>query len=128
MTRWTRAAAGAMLVLAAAASPASVGRAQDGAADAKKSVVKTKDGLHFNVPPDWPIEERNGVVGPIPVEEYMARKFAGMESRLKTLEQQVAGYDLRLRVLEEATQGQRQQQGGGGGGGGGLRSSGQGAR
>ena len=84
------------------------------------TVRKTEEGLHFNVPPDWPIEERNGVVGPIPAEEYMARKFSGMDSRLKTLEQQVAGFDLRLRVLEEAAKEQQQQSG--------LRSSGQGAR
>lgn len=124
MNRWTRGALSLMLIasgLAAAGAPA---WPQDGATDAaapqKQTVTKTKDGLHFSVPPDWPIEERNGVVGPIPAEEYMARKFSGMDSRLKTLEQQVAGFDLRLRVIEEALQEQRQQSG--------LRSTGQGAR
>lgn len=67
-----------------------------------QTVVKKKDGLRFNVPSDWPVEERNGAVGPIPIEEYLAKKFAGLESRLRVLEQQVNSYDLRLRVLEEA--------------------------
>lgn len=114
MSGWTRAAFCLMLVVTSFAAPAAAETPQDA-----KTVTKTKDGLHFNVPPDWPIEERNGVVGPIPAEEYMARKFSGMDSRLKTLEQQVAGFDLRLRVLEEAMKEERQS---------GLRSSGQGAR
>ena len=124
MGRRTRVMMGAALVMAGAGWLAAAAWSQDPAPqDAqgqKKTVVKTKDGLHFNVPADWPIEERNGAVGPIPVEEYMPRKFAGMDSRLKTLEQQVAGFDLRLRVLEETMKDQQQQTG--------LRSSGQGAR
>lgn len=67
-----------------------------------QTVVKKKDGLRFNVPSDWPVEERNGAVGPIPIEEYLAKKFASLESRLRVLEQQVSSYDLRLRVLEES--------------------------
>ena len=124
MGRWSRRVPGIVLLAAVCvAAAAGTARSEDGhGQDAKppQSVVKTKDGLHFNVPPDWPVEERNGVVGPIPAEEYMARKFSGMDSRLKTLEQQVAGFDLRLRVLEEAVKEDRQE--------GGLRSSGQGAR
>ena len=81
------------------------------AAETKTSastVVKTKEGLHFNVPADWPVEERNGAVGPVPVEEYLAMKFSGIESRLRTLEQQISGFDLRLRVLEEDNKSSRQ--------------------
>jgi len=114
MNGWTRWALSLMLVLASLAVLAADETPQE-----KKTVTKTKDGLHFNVPPDWPIEERGGVVGPIPAEEYMARKFLGLDGRLKTLEQQVAGFDLRLRLLEEAMQEERQGE---------LRSSGQGAR
>ncbi len=68
---------------------------------ASSTVVKKKDGLRFNVPPDWPVEERNGAVGPIPIEEYLGKKFSGLESRLRVLEQQVSAFELRLRVLEE---------------------------
>ena len=75
---------------------------ESSAAAASQTVVKKKDGLRFNVPSDWPVEERNGAVGPIPIEEYLAKKFASLESRLRVLEQQVNSYDLRLRVLEES--------------------------
>ncbi len=71
--------------------------------DRKPTVRKTEDGLHFNVPPDWPIEKRAGVTAPIPIEEYLAKKFSAIESRLQVLEQRVNGLDVRLRVQEEAS-------------------------
>ena len=69
----------------------------------KKGVVtvETPEGLRFSLPPDWPVEKRNGVVGPIPLEEYLSRKFDGIEKRLKTLEEKISAIDLRMRVLEE---------------------------
>lgn len=70
--------------------------------------TKTAKGLKFKVPPDWPIEERNGVVGPIPIEEYLARKFSSVEARLKTLEQQAGSLELKVRVLEEKLKQQTQ--------------------
>ena len=74
------------------------------------SVIKTRtqEGLHFRVPEDWPIEKRGGVVGPIPLEEYVAKKLSAIEARLKSLEQQVGGLDVRVRVLEEAVKQQNQ--------------------
>lgn len=48
--------------------------------------VKTEKGLRFAVPSDWPIEEHGGALAPIPVEEYVVRKFKAIESRLKTIE------------------------------------------
>jgi len=102
-----RALAAVLVLGLLAAADARAAADEAGAGDAAATVVKTKDGLRFTVPPDWPIEERNGVVAPIPVEEYLGRKFAGMESRLRTLEQQVNSFDLRIRVLEEhASRGQ----------------------
>lgn len=71
------------------------------AKDPEEMVVKTEEGLHFKLPPDWPVEKRKGVVAPVPVEEYLSRKFAGMESRLRALEQETASLELRFRVLEE---------------------------
>ena len=91
---------------------------ESSAAASSQTVVKKKDGLRFNVPSDWPVEERNGAVGPIPIEEYLAKKFASLESRLRVLEQQVNSYDLRLRILEESKKPSRS--------GGALRSSEQG--
>ncbi len=96
----------AAIISCAVFSSASISAAEEVStatqATQSQTVIKKKDGLRFNVPSDWPVEERNGAVGPIPIEEYLAKKFAGLESRLRLLEQQVSSYDLRLRVLEES--------------------------
>jgi len=65
------------------------------------TVVVTQDGLRFKLPPDWPVEKRGGVVAPIPIEEYLARKFSALEERLRRLEQQMIGLELKVRVMEE---------------------------
>ncbi len=85
------------------------GKSGDETAD---SVVKTEDGLHFNVPPDWPIEKRGGVTGPIPIEEYLSQKFSAMDARVKNLEQQLESLGLHLRLLEEAAKKQKALQSG----------------
>ena len=74
------------------------------AEDASGTVRKRGDNLNFQVPPDWPIEKRNGIMGPIPIEEYLARKFSALEQRLQSLEQRVSGFDIRLRNLEAQNQ------------------------
>lgn len=68
----------------------------------RATVLKTQERLHFELPPDWPIEKRGGIVAPIPVEEYLAKKFKALEGRLQQIEQQLNGLDVRLRVVEEA--------------------------
>ena len=75
--------------------------AEDAAAAKPLMQRKTVKGVTFNLPPDWPIEERDGFTAPIPVEEYLARKFRRLESRLQMLEQRFSGFDLRLRILEQ---------------------------
>lgn len=52
----------------------------------RKTDVRTIKGIQFNVPEDWPIEERGGALGPIPVEEYVTLKFGKIEERFKTIE------------------------------------------
>ena len=64
-------------------------------------VKKTKDGLHFQLPADWPVEKRGGMTVPIPIEEYLVQKFRVMESRFQAIEQRFNGFDIRLRALEE---------------------------
>lgn len=91
-------------------------QAEDGMSAGKPTVRKTQEQLNFEVPPDWPIEKRGGMVAPIPVEEYLAMKFKAVESRLQTIEQKLNGLDLRLRVIEEAQKAKSPQAG--------LRSSG----
>ena len=92
-----------MVALFAASSPASAEQGNP----KNPTVVKSSKGLHFQLPPDWPVEERNGAVGPIPVEEYLARKFNALDARLQAIEQQVNSLDVRLRVLEEQAKQQR---------------------
>ena len=87
-----------LFLIAAGAQPVVAG---DEAAE-RATVRKTKEQLHFELPPDWPIEKRGGIVGPIPVEEYLAQKFKTLDARLNALEQRLSGLDIRLRVLEEA--------------------------
>ena len=91
-----------VLLVLLAAAPGSVARAADDRDDPKgQMVVKTEQGLHFTLPADWPVEKRGGAVGPIPIEEYISRKFTAMDTRLRTLEQQITSMDLRVRFLEE---------------------------
>lgn len=78
----------------------SVGWAAD-RAEEPVTVRKTKEGLHFNLPADWPVEKRGGVMAPIPVEEYLAKKFQELDARLQAIEQRFNGFDVRLRVVEE---------------------------
>ncbi|MBI3324655.1 MAG: hypothetical protein HYZ92_05185 [Candidatus Omnitrophica bacterium] len=85
----------ALLACGAPAMAAEKREASDGV------VVKSEDGLRFKLPADWPVEKRNGILAPVPIEEYLSKKFSGVESRLQQLEQQINGFDLRLRVIEE---------------------------
>ena len=64
------------------------------------TVVRTSDGLKFAVPPDWPIEKRNGVVGPIPIEEYLGRKFGALDKKVQALEQKVGALESKVSALE----------------------------
>jgi len=47
--------------------------------------TKIVNGLNFQVPEDWPIEKRGGIVGPIPMEEYMSIKFEAVEEKFSTI-------------------------------------------
>jgi hypothetical protein len=94
------------LALVAGAMP---GLAEDGGmAKEPVTIRKTKDNLSFQLPPDWPIEKRGGVTAPIPVEEYLAMKFKGVEAKLQTLEQRLEAMDIKLRLMEEQLKKQQQ--------------------
>jgi len=47
--------------------------------------TKKKNGLNFQVPEDWPIEKRGGIVAPIPTEEYMSIKFKATEEEFQII-------------------------------------------
>lgn len=63
--------------------------------------VRVSRGLRFSVPKDWPMDERNGGISPVPVEEYMLMKFKKIDERLAALENKVAPKD--LEVSQEET-------------------------
>ena len=94
-----------LVILGVSGFVASPIRAEDTSAEG--TVKKSKGGLNFQLPPDWPVEKRGGMIIPIPVEEYLGKKFKEVESRLHLLEQQQSGFDIRLRAIEEAIKAQR---------------------
>src|SRR5207245_1138350 len=88
-----------LVILAAGSLPAYAADPKD--KPSASTVMKTHDGLNFQLPPDWPVEKRNGVVGPIPIEEYLSKKFEAVDARMRALEQQLTSLELRLRAVEE---------------------------
>lgn len=56
---------------------------------AQETQTRSREGLKFTVPEDWPIEKRAGVVAPIPIEEYVTKKFRSIEEQLTVLKQQL---------------------------------------
>ena len=75
------------------------------AEDSERATVrKSKEQLNFELPPDWPIERRGGLMQPIPVEEYLAMKFKAFDARLQGMEQRMQALDIRLRLLEQSAQ------------------------
>ena len=77
--------------------------------DENEYTVKTEKNLRFQVPQDWPIEERNGVIGPIPIEEYLSRKFADVNVQLTSLNQQMNLLEARLQKTENQLREKKQQ-------------------
>ena len=49
--------------------------------------VTTKEGLSFSIPSDMPIERKDGLVQPIPFDEYLYIKFKQIEDRVTKLEE-----------------------------------------
>ena len=78
--------------------------------------------LNFQLPEDWPIGKRGGLISPIPIEEYVSIKFAeiekefqaikdefsekfiGLQSNLKNIEEGLSK-EIKKRQSENATQG-----------------------
>lgn len=101
--------------LAAAAGLVAIALTGENAAGAKDAetadpvtIKKTESGLHFQVPTDWPIEKRGGVMAPIPIEEYLSRKFNDVATQVRALEQRFNGLEARQRTLEDTVTQERQ--------------------
>ena len=63
----------------------------------KYHTVTTKEGLSFTVPEDMPIVNRNGIVAPVPFEEYIYGKLNKLNSRLKSVEARLDQVERRKR-------------------------------
>ncbi len=63
--------------------------------------VTTEQGLVFRVPPDMPIEMKNGMQTPVPYDEYLAAKVSRMEKRLISIDERLAKIDASLAKLTE---------------------------
>ena len=64
--------------------------------------VTTKEGLSFRVPEDMPIETRNGIVAPIPFEEYVYAKFQQIDGRLRKISTKLDEIEKILIFLKES--------------------------
>ena len=96
-----------------AASPVLAG--QDSTGDKEGSdnfqyrTVVTKEGLHFRVPEDMPIEKRGGIEAPIPFDEYMYSRFQQIDKRLKNMEAMLKDmHDLTFPKKQESVKKQNQ--------------------
>ena len=55
-----------------------------------KTITKTVDGINFELPEDRPVEKKNGIITPMPIDEYVAMKFWKMENNLKEMDASIA--------------------------------------
>ena len=78
-------------------------RAQQPGELEEKGELVTKE-FGFKLPADWPVEIRHGVISPIPVEDYLARKFAVVNTQMKFLEQRIQELEKRNQALEKVLQ------------------------
>jgi len=62
--------------------------------------VKNYRGLQFKVPEDWPIEKVGNTIGPIPIEDYMSRKFAVLTERIEKQDKAMAALEKRVETVE----------------------------
>lgn len=67
----------------------------------KSTVVKTVDGIRFQVPEDRPIEQGKGFIRPMPLDAYVSMKFLKLESRLQAIENSVDTIKNDLSSLKE---------------------------
>ncbi|MBN1587248.1 MAG: hypothetical protein JW937_07450 [Candidatus Omnitrophica bacterium] len=70
-----------------------------------KTTVKETKGLRFDVPEDWPIVERGGIIAPVSVAEYMDQRMKAVEKRMSLIETKFNDLESRLLTLEEVQSG-----------------------
>jgi archaellum component FlaC len=66
---------------------------------------KKVDQLNFQLPEDWPVEKRGGLITPIPTEEYVSMKFKEVEKEFESVREEFSltsdGLREDLKAMEE---------------------------
>jgi hypothetical protein len=72
-----------------------------------RRVIKTVDGLNFNVEEDRPIVKQDGVYQPLGIDSYVALKIERlrkeMQARITALEERIALLEASLKTLQQET-------------------------
>jgi len=63
--------------------------------------VRTEGAHRLLLPKDWPVEQKDGLLNPVPIEQYLSMKFSQVASRLEELIQRLDAMNQRLRSVEE---------------------------
>ena len=64
-------------------------------------IVKTEGAHHLLLPKDWPVEQKDGRVAPIAIEEYLSLKFGQVKEKFNDTEQSLAALAQRIAQLEQ---------------------------
>lgn len=65
------------------------------------TVVKTIDGIRFQVPEDRPIEQGKGFIRPMPLDAYVSMKFSKLDERLQKIEDSIIAIKNDLAAAKE---------------------------
>ncbi len=66
--------------------------------------VRVEANHHLLLPQDWPIQQKDGQLGPVPVEAYLSMKFGQVRGKFEAGEGRVAALEERVRMLEAERQ------------------------
>ena len=81
--------------------PTPSGWAKDEPMTDDEVIVKTEGAHHLLLPKDWPVEQKDGRVAPIAIEEYLSLKFGQVKEKFNDTEQSLAALAQRIAKLEQ---------------------------
>ena len=70
----------------------------------ERMTVRTEANHNLLLPNDWPIEQKDGQLGPVPVEQYLSMKFGQVRAKTTSLDQRLAALEEHVRILETERQ------------------------
>ncbi len=66
------------------------------------AVVIKHEGAHrLLLPKDWPVEQKDGRLAPVPIEAYLSMKFGQVKNALGQTDQRMAALEKRVEQLEQ---------------------------